>query len=151
MCNKLLRFLIVRCYKFNVIAIIVTLLSGCSVFTQSPVAVKMIEEFEYHCRNDIEVQCSASDCTVAKSADFTPMSVSFRHNGDLSICLYSGCYDTLATIKKESGFYTVLAAKVPFSTDVQSKKNIALSMDLKDQIAVVKVGSFAQPLRCNAI
>jgi hypothetical protein len=144
----------VRALKLLNISLLLIVIGGCGIFSQTSVPsahVKLIASFEYNCTNDIEIQCDASGCVYDKNQQFTPMNVNFNNLGNLSVCAYSGCYEGVAEIRTQAEFLILHGERFPFSTDDDLLHNIAISLDLNDNIGVIKVGAFAQPLSCKAI
>jgi hypothetical protein len=103
----------------------------------------------WQCRNDLEISCDAKDCEM--SQDFTPMSVSFDDTGSISVCAYSGCSEGIATISRGESFIVLTGHDLPFSTSparAQNPSDIAIILDTRDQVAILKTSSFAHPLHC---
>jgi hypothetical protein len=126
------------------------LLQGCQTTTQGfePKQANTNTQ-SYQCANDIEIQCSASECR-SESDGFTPMSVSFDTSGDLNVCAYSGCWQGQADVHTAGQFITLTGMNLPFSTSDQ-EQHIAITLDRSDNVAILKADSFAQPLFCKII
>lgn len=107
----------------------------------------------YQCTNSIEIQCDASGCVSTDRGNFTPMQVEFDVvEGNLSVCAYTGCWESPATVHNTGQFTLLVAEKVRFSTAPHSGaaiQNIAITFDRVDSIAILKLGEFAQPMRCG--
>lgn len=102
----------------------------------------------WQCRNDVEIHCAEEKCDAKKSGEFTPMSVSFDVSGKMSVCAYSGCWEGTGKVSNNGDFMMLSGQNLKFSTS-NMKENIAITLDKKDNIALVKAGSFAQPLVCK--
>ena len=98
----------------------------------------------WHCRNTIEVACTATVCEAAK--EFTPMDIHVGA-GKLEVCAYSGCWQGKAQLRNIAGFAVIAAKNLKFSTGA-TKAAIAITIDTRDGIGTVKVEGFAQPLNC---
>lgn len=102
----------------------------------------------YQCTNDVEVQCNETECAF-ESNDFTPMDVTFDDAGSLSVCAYSGCWQSQADMSNRGNFIVLSALNAKFSTS-ETTQDLALIMDRADGVAILKAGAFAQPLLCKA-
>ena len=110
----------------------------------------------WHCQNDLEVQCSDNSCETTPKAEFTPMDISFDNSGTTSICAYSGCWEGISDVLNTTNFLVLIGQELRFSTaletdDSNAGQSMSLSLDKNDDIAVLKLGSFAQPLHCELI
>ena len=107
----------------------------------------------WQCRNDLEISCASGNCKAKTKSGFTPMSVSFNDMGKMSVCAYSGCWRGVGEVFRNSNFITLIGNDLKFSTSNNAKKvgqRIAITLDKKDNIAVLKVGAFAHPLICES-
>ena len=102
------------------------------------------------CRNTIEVNCSTTSC--AASGDFTPMDIHLNpKSGAIDVCAYTGCWTGKAKVSRRAGFTVFTASRLPFKSGDQpasSKSSIAITIDTRDGVGVIKVDSFAQPVNC---
>lgn len=105
----------------------------------------------WQCRNDLEISCAAGKCAAAEDEGFTPMSVNFDDAGKLSVCAYTGCWEGTGRISENGSFLVLTARDLKFSTSDSAKMNrdIAITLDRTDNIALLKAGAFAQPLVCG--
>ncbi len=103
----------------------------------------------WQCKNDFEVRCADGKCETETASGFTPMSVTFDDSGMMSVCAYSGCWEGTGKVFRSEDFLTLAGHNLKFSTSPENTENIAISLDLKDRIAVLKAGAFAQPLICT--
>jgi len=104
----------------------------------------------WNCRNiDLEVGCDGGKCTVAPA--HTPMDV---HLGpaEISVCAYSGCWEGKpAAVVRSGGFVTFIATGLPFSTNPESKADIAVTVEITSGVATILVaGLYATPAICSA-
>ena len=108
----------------------------------------------WQCKNDLEIQCSDRQCQVSEQGEFTPMDVSFDSLGATSVCAYSGCWEGRSDILNTANFLILIGQDLAFSTAQEaseSGQNMSLVLDKTDGIAVLKLGSFAQPLQCRLV
>ena len=106
----------------------------------------------WQCRNDIEIRCAGGECKTETKNGFTPMSVSFDDSGAMNVCAYSGCWEGTGKVFSIADFLTVAGQNLKFSTspnDSKTGQNISITIDRKDNVAILKAGSFAQPLICE--
>ena len=105
---------------------------------------------QWQCRNDLEVSCDTEHCEAAES--FTPMDVRVDDTGSMSVCAYSGCWEGTGTVVQSEHFVVLTGHDLPFSTapdTADSQAAIVIAIDKQDQVAILKAGSFAQPLLCE--
>lgn len=102
----------------------------------------------WQCRNDLEIRCGSGNCQAETGDAFTPMSVSFDDAGRMSVCAYSGCWEGTGKVLQNENFMSVTGHKLKFSTG-DSTESIAILFDRNDDVALLKVGEFAQPLVCG--
>lgn len=116
-------------------------------FLFGPAANPSVDSWQ--CRNDIEIRCDAGKCQAEES--FTPMSVSFDDAGKMSVCAYSGCWEGKGTVFNSGDFLMLSGQNLKFSTadSADMNEDIAITFDRKDNVALLKAGSFAQPLICE--
>ena len=107
----------------------------------------------WHCTNrDMEVGCSEEGCTALPRGDFTPMSINFTDDGYVYACMYSGCWEGQGEAFRSKRFLSIHAHNLAYSTDPnpgEMREDVALMVDLEDNIALMKVGQYAQPLVCT--
>ncbi len=105
----------------------------------------------WQCRNDLEIRCDAGKCAAETRDAFTPMSVSFDDSGKISVCAYTGCWEGTGTASETGTFLMLMGENFKFSTSDTSDMNedVAIILDKKDKIAVLKAGGFAHPLICE--
>lgn len=106
---------------------------------------------EWHCKNDIEVSCLDGSCKVIDDDGFTPMSINVTGTGAVSVCAYSGCWEGAAERVPTDGYFIVVGHRLPFSTnpDPRMAQDIILAIDKTDNVGLLKVDTFAQPLICE--
>lgn len=100
---------------------------------------------------DVEVGCSETRCE-AQSHGFTPMNVSFNVAGELDVCMYSGCWIGRGDPVDANGFLVITARDLVWSTDPEPgemRQDLAIVLDRRDNVAVLKAGSYTQPLLCR--
>lgn len=103
----------------------------------------------WQCRNDVEIKCASGKCEAETKDAFTPMDVSFDAAGMMSVCAYSGCWEGTGKVSEDGDFLTLTGRGLKFSTSDDMAESIVISLDRRDDIAVVKAGAFAQPLLCE--
>lgn len=127
----------------NKIKLMLSLILGLSLFG----AVVQAETWE--CRNDVEISCADGKCEAKTKSDFTPMSVSFDRTGMMSVCAYSGCWEGTGKVSDTENFMMLTGNDLKFSTSADMTESIAITLDKRDYVALIKVGAFAQPLICD--
>ncbi len=107
---------------------------------------------EWKCKNDVEVQCEQSKCSVM-AEEHTPMEVTFSDSGKISACAYTGCWEGLGTVSKNSSFLILSVKKAKWVTPIKTKRknDLIFILDKTDNIGFIKVNTFAQPLLCKKI
>ena len=105
------------------------------------------------CRNNIEIRCASGNCSAEAKDAFTPMSVSFSDSGKMSVCAYSGCWEGTGRVFDSERFLILTGKSLKFSTASnpgQMRQDVAISLDRKDNVAILKAGEFAHPLICES-
>ena len=109
----------------------------------------------WNCRNtDMEIACDGETCAASFEQDFTPMSLALNTDGELSICAYSGCWDGTGSVHEHAGFVSIIANDLGFTPDLQGdapRQRAAILLDTEGNVALLRVGVFAQPMTCRAI
>lgn len=106
----------------------------------------------WHCQNDIEVQCNPKSCSVSEGGKFTPANVSFDSNGKFSVCAYSGCWKGKGKVVSNEPFFVISQKQVDWSDPnrkIEGREDILIAVSFTDDIALVKAGELAQPMRCH--
>lgn len=106
-------------------------------------------ETSWSCRNQVEIRCAGDKCESVSNDEFTPMSIAFNGNGNVSVCAYTGCWEGTGRVTSSEDFLTITAKDLPFSTNITSTQSVSLTLDKKDNIGIVKAGEFAQPIVCK--
>ncbi len=101
----------------------------------------------------LEIQCDSTGCGAEDSASVTPMELTLDDSGAYSACAYSGCWEGRAEVLITGAHLILHATRAPFSSgDSEGDGDpLVVSVDLADDIAVLKVGPFAQPLKCRRV
>ncbi len=117
----------------------------------SILGITSAETESWQCRNDLEIRCRSGKCEAATENGFTPMSVNFDETGSMSVCAYTGCWEGVGKVSKEADFLILSGQNLKFSTSdsADMNENIAIILDRKDNIAMLKAGGFAHPLICK--
>ena len=106
----------------------------------------------FNCRNaDLEVTCNEARCIASAEGDFTPMSLAFNDAGSFSLCAYSGCWEGEGRVFSDSRYLHIMARNLAFTPDVNPEPNrqdLAIVLDKTDNIALLKLGHYAQPMPC---
>ncbi len=68
----------------------------------------------------------------------------------MSVCAYSGCWEGTGKISDTENFMMLTGTDLKFSTSADMTESIAITLDKRDFIALIKVGGFAQPLICES-
>ena len=107
----------------------------------------------WKCTNpEMEIACADGDCSAQLEHGFTPMDIAFNDEGDIYACAYSGCWEGRGEVHRNGVFLAILARELTWSTDPQPgemREDVAILLDLTDDIALLKAGVFAQPLVCS--
>ncbi|MEZ5669396.1 MAG: hypothetical protein R3F55_18565 [Alphaproteobacteria bacterium] len=113
----------------------------------------LAEEVDWRCRNaDVELRCGDGRCQVAP--EHTPGAFSLSHSGAVSLCLYTGCWETEAhVLVRGDETISIQAHGVPFSTSENPGLIVDLgaTIDVSRRIAVVSVIDFVLPMLCEAV
>ena len=99
----------------------------------------------WHCRNTIEVTCNKNTCESTTS--FTPMDIDVSATGAMEVCAYSGCWQGTGRYRARDGFLVWTAQDLKFSTGT-TKASIAILIDPRDGVGLIKVDGFAEPVNC---
>lgn len=101
----------------------------------------------------MEVACSEGECRATLEHGFTPMDVAFSEDGFVSVCAYAGCWEGQGHVYTDGRFLGITARDLVYSTDTSGARrhDLAILLDLHDNIAVLKSGTFAQPLVCEVM
>jgi hypothetical protein len=102
----------------------------------------------WQCRNDLEIACANGKCEAKTKDGFTPMDVSFDESGKMSVCAYTGCWEGTGKVFKNADFLSLHGENLKFSTSAMSE-DIAITLDKRDNIAILKAGAFSHPLICQ--
>lgn len=108
----------------------------------------------WNCTNaDMEVACSEGACNATLEHGFTPMDVAFSDEGAVSVCAYAGCWEGEGEVFTDGRFLGITARDLVYSTDPEGERrhDLAILLDLDDNIALLKSGVFAQPLVCKVM
>ncbi len=82
------------------------------------------------------------------------MSVTVDDAGSMSVCAYTGCWEGTGTVVQSERFVVLTGYDLPFSTapdGAGSQADIVIAIDKQDHVAILKAGSFAQPLLCEQL
>ncbi len=104
----------------------------------------------WQCRNPVEIACSEETCTAAAAGEFTPMDISADRKGRVSVCAYSGCWETQTKPVARRGRLLFAADGAAFSTSPspEMRTDITLIIDERSGLGFVMAGGFAHPLVC---
>lgn len=108
----------------------------------------------WQCHNDVEIQCTQSACDVQAAESTTPLSVTFDNAGEMAVCAYSGCWEGRGDVASKPPFLLLVGTQLQFSSapqDAAAAQNIAIVLDPTDDVATLKAGAFALPLRCTRL
>lgn len=104
----------------------------------------------WNCRNQLEVWCSADGCAASEPDAFTPMDITARRSGALSVCAYTGCWEGEADITAIDGRLIWTSDKLQFSTSPDAfQSSVTLLINQKDGVGFVRVGGLATPVLCQ--
>ena len=116
------------------------------LFTASPAE---IPPDAWNCRNQIEVWCTTDSCAAANEDETTPLDIWASRDGKLSVCAYSGCWETTTIVEDANGRLVWAADNVAFrGSRGGAGADITLMIIEKDGVGFVRAGGFATPLLC---
>lgn len=101
------------------------------------------------CANDIEVWCTVDSCAAKPESETTPMAIAARADGKVTVCAYTGCWETQTNMVNANGRLVWAADQVPFSTNDAATANVSLMIVAKDGVGFVRVGAIASPVLCR--
>lgn len=105
---------------------------------------------EWECRNhEMEISCAAGKCSV-ETVDFTPMDIHVNSNGDMSLCMYSGCLEGKGKVYQSGNHILWSGHKLSWG-DKPAKGDGMVTLDTDDNFGTVKVDSFAMPVTCQKV
>ncbi|NNE98294.1 MAG: hypothetical protein HKN25_04655, partial [Pyrinomonadaceae bacterium] len=107
---------------------------------------------KWECRNDLEIRCADGNCKTQEKGSSTPMSVSFDDSGMMSVCAYSGCWEGKGNVFRSGDFLSLAGHGLKFSTSperAEMNRDISITLDRKDNVAMLKAGEFAHPMVCK--
>ena len=140
--------------RWSALLPLVLLVVACQPTEESaePASSSAAPTAQWLCRNDLEISCDAEHCEAAES--FTSMDVRFDDAGSMSVSAYSGCWEGTGTVVQSENFIVLTGHDLPFSTApdaADSQENIVIAIDKEDHVAILKAGSFAQPMICEQL
>lgn len=103
----------------------------------------------WSCRNDVEIACRDGACEAAQKGEFTPLDISADPKGDVSVCVYSGCWTTTARPVRRAGRLLWTIDRARWSDKPETDARITLLIDTKEGVGFVRVDGFASPLICR--
>ena len=122
----------------------------CSCATPQPMALGNAPVETWQCRNQVEVWCSADGCAAAEEDETTPMDISASTTGGLSVCAYTGCWESEnASVARAKGRIMWAADNAPFSSNSGFTADLTLLIDSNDGVGFVRAGGLASPLLCT--
>ena len=133
-------------------SIVILQLAGCQSSPDKLVYEEINPVVSHQCDNDVTIQCYGSACTADTKDGHEHVTTSFDEAGNLRICTRSGCWEGQAEVSSSDEFLVLIGKDIEFTANdpSQSKQeNIAIILDNKDSVAVLKAGIYSQPLFCN--
>lgn len=113
------------------------------------------EVITVNCQNaDLEIGCSDGRCYASNAGEFTPMSLAFNDAGSVSACAYAGCFDGQGDVQGDERYLSIIARNLVFSPNVNDtpyQADVVIVWDRLDNVALVKMAGFAQPLTCQIL
>ncbi len=104
----------------------------------------------WRCRNQVEVWCTADGCAAANPEEVTPMDISAKANGDLSVCAYTGCWTGKAKVARAEGRWLWAGDAFAFSTAQDgASADVTLVIIARDGVGFVRAGGLATPVLCT--
>lgn len=104
----------------------------------------------WRCRNQVEVWCAADGCAATRPDEFTPMDISAKADGDLSICAYSGCWTGRAKVARAGGRWLWAGDGFAFSSSPDGEKaDVTLMIVAREGVGFVRAGGLATPVLCS--
>jgi len=104
----------------------------------------------WECANQIEVWCAVDGCDAKPLAETTPMSINALETGGLTVCAYTGCWESDAAPINHQGRLIWAALDAPFSSQPGGgfTANLTLLIDTRDGVGFVRAGGLATPVLC---
>lgn len=122
-------------------------LRSLSVFVLSATLLPgMFASVELDCHNEAEISCTDESCRVADQ--FTPMQIGYTAR-QLRICAYSGCWVGKPVSTTSGSHLHVSAHAMRWEGTGTNPTDALLSIDLNGTVGVLRVASFALPIRCK--
>lgn len=114
-------------------------------------AAAMAAEEAWHCRNQVEVWCTADGCAAAPPDEFTPLDVHVGTRSGLTVCAYSGCWEGRVRARKIAGRYIWAGDNLPFSSAEEGKMtaDVTVLLFAGEGVGFVRAGGLATPLLCE--
>ncbi|NNE67211.1 MAG: hypothetical protein HKN33_11655 [Pyrinomonadaceae bacterium] len=103
----------------------------------------------WDCTNPIEITCDGKTCVSSEKDAFTPMRVTIASDGSMEVCAYTGCWQGTGKVLKNESQIVFAGTDLRFSTAPESKENILIGIDSRDNVGFVKAGAFSHPLVCK--
>lgn len=103
----------------------------------------------WSCRNDVEVACADGACAASPKSEFTPLDIAADTKGEVSVCVYSGCWTTSARPVRRAGRLLWSIDRARWSDKPETDARITLLVDTREGVGFVRVDSFASPLICR--
>jgi hypothetical protein len=108
----------------------------------------------WECEPDIEVRCSDTSCSMSEDQGTIPVGLSFDSHGKFSLCAYSGCWEGIGKVASTAPFLVITVAKAAWSSPhhrAEDREDVLIAFSPSDHIVLIKVESFAMPMRCTPI
>lgn len=105
---------------------------------------------EWNCRNyDAEISCTEEKCEISAPDGFTPLDAYFDSTGKMSVGMYTGVWEGKGKVVQEQDFFVVIGDDLASSTSPDTKSDILIALDTRDNVAVFKDDGYAMPMRCK--
>ncbi len=105
---------------------------------------------QWVCQNDYEAHCSTEGCAIYQGDDFTSASVLLSSEGELEICLYSGCWQGQSEVLADSPYLVLQGKHLQWNNPYTSNQQQALlSLERATNLATLQVAGFQLALLCK--
>ncbi len=129
------------------------MLTSIALLTLLSAAV--VQPTTVNCKNaDLEIGCSDGRCYATPEGEFTPMDLAFNDTGSVSVCAYAGCWSGQGTVQADERYVSIIARNLPFEPDVndrQQQDDVLIMWDRQDNVALLKLIGYAQPMTCQLL
>lgn len=107
---------------------------------------------DWHCQNDVEIDCTEKGCAATPEGEFTTMHLSFKTSGEFAICAYTGCWAGTGEVVEAGSFLVIWKDDADWYTQNKldsDHSDVLIAFDRTDYVASIKVAGWAHPMNCS--